>query len=182
MTEDLKQPPKELQPEENKSQCHDEGLSKSADGSSNKAQGQLTVNTSPNQEASDDQVLTPEDIAIPSIDVPHDEQLVKQDNEITPKPDDLSVVKLETDTDTETNTDTSTNTDNVLPNAPLTVAALRDLENEQYSAFFKSLQQVREKSPERFCSKHIPSSTVNITDFHRSTRRCGYTCLDYPNP
>jgi hypothetical protein len=89
---------------------------------------------------------------------------------------------LETDTETETNTDTSTNTDNVLPNAPLTMAALKDLENEQYSAFFKSLQQVREKSPERFCSKRMPSSIVNITDFHRSTRRCGYTCLDCPNP
>ncbi|KAH7197111.1 uncharacterized protein B0J16DRAFT_390953 [Fusarium flagelliforme] len=153
MTEDLKRPPKELQPEENKPQCHDEGLSKSADGSSNKAQGQLTVNTSPNQEASDDQVLTPEDIAIPSIEVPHDEQRVKQDNEIAPKTDDLSVAKLETDTDTETNTDTSADTGNVLPNEPLTVAALKDLENEQYSAFFKSLQQVREKSPDRFCSR-----------------------------
>ncbi|RBR11594.1 uncharacterized protein FIESC28_08928 [Fusarium coffeatum] len=153
MTEDFKQPPKELQPEENKSQRHDEDLSKSTNGSSNKAQGHLTVNTTPNQETFEDQVLTPEDIAIPSIEVPHDEQLVNQGNEIAPKPDDLSVIKLETDTDTETNTDTSSDTDNVLPNAPLTTAALKDLENEQYSAFFKSLQQVREKSPERFCSR-----------------------------
>ena len=153
MTEDFKQPLEELQPEENKSQRHDEDLSKSTNGSSNKAQGHLTVNTTPNQETSEDQVLAPEDIAIPSIEVPHDEQIVDQDNEIAPKPDDLSVGKL------ETNTDTSSDTDNVLPNAPLTTAALKDLENEQYSAFFKSLQQVREKSPERFCSKHMPSLT-----------------------
>ena len=159
MTEDFKQPPKELQPEENKSQHHDEDLSKSTNGSSNKAQGHLTVDTIPNQETSEDQVLVPEDIAIPSIEVPHDEQIVDQDNEIAPKPDDMSVVKLEIDTDTETNTDTSSDTDNVLPNTPLTTAALKDLENEQYSAFFKSLQQVREKSPERFCSKHMSSPT-----------------------
>ena len=159
MTEDFKQPPKELQPEESKSQRHEEDLSKSTSGSSNKAQGHLTVNTTPNQETSEDQVLTPEDVAIPSIEVPQDDELVNQDNEIAPKPDDMSVVKLEIDTDTETNTDTSSDTDNVLPNAPLTMAALEDLENEQYSAFFKSLQQVREKSPERFCSKHMPSPT-----------------------
>ncbi|KAJ4137846.1 hypothetical protein NW768_003437 [Fusarium equiseti] len=151
MVEDFKHPPKKLQSEENKPQRHDEDLSKSTNGSSNKAQRQLTVNTSPNQEASDGQVLMPEDIAIPSIEVPHDEQRVKQDNEIAPKPDDLSVVKLEIDA--RTNTGTSTDTDNVLPNAPLTTAALKDLENEQYTAFFKSLQQVREKSPDRFCSR-----------------------------
>jgi hypothetical protein len=59
---------------------------------------------------------------------------------------------------------------------------MKQCQNEENSAFFKALPNVRESSPDRFCGKTLISSSVNISNCNRPRRIVYRTCLARQGP
>ncbi|RGP70405.1 hypothetical protein FSPOR_3980 [Fusarium sporotrichioides] len=152
MTEDFEQPPQEIQPgekEENEPQLQEVSVSEKTADCSHDTQEQVNINKAPTiQESTDQEVTSPNGTAGVSIQEPHDEQPVEKPVEDEPN----TAAALTSDTASTSTWDN--NSDIPLPlGARLTEAAMVQHQNEEYSTFFKSLQKVREKSPDRFCGR-----------------------------
>ncbi|RGP80359.1 hypothetical protein FLONG3_1508 [Fusarium longipes] len=164
MTEDFEQPPQEIQAEETEAEPHvqEVDVPKNSPISHDDTQEQLSVDEVPIFESSDYEITTPDaadvasaqdpsirEVAVPnaadvaSIQQSHNEQEVECEPYAAAPTD-----------DTASTSEWESNGDIPLPiGAPLTVAAMKQHQDEEYSAFFKSLQRVREKSPNRFCGR-----------------------------
>ncbi|GKU12840.1 unnamed protein product [Fusarium langsethiae] len=152
MTEDFEQPPQEIQPgekEESEPHPQEEDVSEKTANCSDDTQEQVNINKIPTiQESTDKEVFSPNATAGVSIQEPHDELPVEQPVEDEPN----TATALTSDTASTSTWDQ--NSDIPLPlGARLTEAAMVQHQNEEYSAFFKSLQKVREKSPDHFCGR-----------------------------
>ncbi|QPC74796.1 hypothetical protein HYE68_005548 [Fusarium pseudograminearum] len=159
MTEDLEQPPQEIQTgeqEENEPLPQETVVSEKTAPSNpsnpttpshDGAQERADVNEEPIMESIEHDFTAPDATAAVSTQNPqnpHDEQPADQE------PDTAATHT----NDTSSTSTWSQNGDIHLPlGATLTRAAMVHHENEEYSAFFKSLQNVREKSPDRFCGR-----------------------------
>ncbi|OBS26384.1 hypothetical protein FPOA_00325 [Fusarium poae] len=178
MTEDLEQPPHDIQTEKDEVRSHHETtVSKKTAHSHDDTQEVLNVNKTPNQELSTHEPPTHESpIEESSNQKSSSQQVIAPDatapvsNQEVTSPDTTVVVsnqgpqneqpaEHEPNAATLTNDTASTSTweyneDIPLPlGARLTKAAIVEHQNEEYSAFFKSLQRVREQSPDRLCGR-----------------------------
>ncbi|UZP32582.1 hypothetical protein NXS19_000398 [Fusarium pseudograminearum] len=156
MTEDLEQPPHDIHNEEQEEnellpqetvvfeKTTPSNPSNPTTPSHDGAQERADVNEQPIMESIEQDFTAPDATAAVSTQNPHDEQ--PADHE----PDTAAALT----NDTASTSSWSQNGDVPLPlGATLTRAAMVHHQNEEYSAFFKSLQNVREKSPDRFCGR-----------------------------
>ncbi|KAG8352895.1 hypothetical protein FVEN_g9252 [Fusarium venenatum] len=175
MTEDFEQPPQNIQTEdkEENEPLHSETVvDEKTAPSQDDTQQEVNVNKTSTQEPlthessgeessdqkSPDQQVTALDAtaAIPNNEVTSTDATVVVSNQ---DPQDEQPAEHEPNTGAVTDDTASTSTwehneDIHFPlGARLTEAAMVEHQNEEYSAFFKSLQKVREKSPDRFCGR-----------------------------
>ncbi|KAK6717218.1 hypothetical protein SNK05_000417 [Fusarium graminearum] len=153
MTEDLEQPPQDIQTEEQEENepLPQETVVSEKTAPSNPstpphddAQERVDVNEEPIMESIEHDFTAPDATVAVSTQNPYDEQPADQE------PDTAAAHT----NDTSSTSTWSQNGDIPLPlGVTLTRAAMVHHENEEYSTFFKSLQNVREKSPDRFCGR-----------------------------
>ncbi|CAF3602650.1 unnamed protein product [Fusarium graminearum] len=153
MTEDLEQPPQDIQTEEQEENepLPQETVVSEKTAPSNPstpphddAQERVDVNEEPIMESIEHDFTAPDATVAISTQNPYDEQPADQE------PDTAAAHT----NDTSSTSTWSQNGDIPLPlGVTLTRAAMVHHENEEYSTFFKSLQNVREKSPDRFCGR-----------------------------
>ncbi|XEU97798.1 hypothetical protein FSHL1_003084 [Fusarium sambucinum] len=180
MTEDLEQPPQDIQTEDKDETepLHPETVvDEKTAPSQDDTQQEVNVNKTSAQELPTQEPLTQESpIEEPSDQKSPGQQVTALDataaipnNEVTSPdatvvvsdqgPHDEQPAEHEPNTGALTDDTASTSTweyneDIPLPlGARLTEAAMVEHQNDEYSAFFKSLQKVREKSPDRFCGR-----------------------------